>query len=366
MTTHNLAQHVDDLLAHSKARELVEACLGIHADAPKSIAQLAEIHGKSRQAIHGRILRHIDNIAQMDLHAGRHLHSTSRLLLDHMETAAIGYADQPANRLHEQTTQDLIEAGIIAPSDVPYVRLALMVQPLDTRHLGEPLRNTDQRIRQIMMPATRPMSDVDIRQRLQYYRVTNRAVRSWPRLSLPAYILRTCGIPADEDGLYPPGDIWAHGFDPSPASAAWAVLALRQAGHAMTMTHLSQAVIRAAAGHIPSRHDALQAIRRHFSQQPELVRSNGRVRLREWSPYRFAAHGLKHTVTQQIIQTLDRYGPIPLATLAATVAAATERDVKYAKYRLRHPKPEDPWRVLPDGKVAPLSAAVSHSQAGTG
>ena len=119
----------------------------------------------------------------------------------------------------------------------------------------------------------------------------------------------------------------------------------------MTMPELAQAVRLQSNGHIPTGHDVLNSLRRYFSRQPQLQRSNGRIRLSEWSQFRFAAAGLKRTVPQEIEHCLARYGSLPFRTLAATVADATGRAAKYAEQCIRHPKADAHWQVLPNQMV---------------
>ena len=254
---------------------------------------------------------------------------------------------------------ELVATGATTHSEAPHIRLAVMVEPLQVQKLGAPLGDVHQRVRQVMLPATQAMSEDDIRHRLQFYRVAHRAISTWRSLALATYITRTCGVHPDADGLYPTGASWADGMTTHLACTAWAVVALRDAGHAMPITQLAEAAQQEAGHHIPPQHDVLRSIREHLTRQPELQRSNGRIRLIEWDQYRFTSHSLKHTVPEEIQLTLERCGPMPFHTLAHTVASATGRAISYTKHRIRQPKPGEPWRVLTNEIVALHSAAHS-------
>lgn len=359
MTNHNLADYVDHLLDAPSARHLIEAYTGMANANPSSLADLAAQERRSRQAIHARILRQLEVIANMDRDAGSPLRHVSHRILHHMATAGIGYSPQTANRVPDRFTAELVATGAITPSEAPHIRLAVMVEPLQVQKLGAPLGDVHQRVRQVMLPATHAMSEDDIRHRLQFYRVAHRAISTWRSLALATCINRTCGVQPDAEGLYPTGAPWAEGMATRLACTACAVLALRHAGHAMPITQLAEAAQQEAGHHIPPGHDVPRSIRRHLTRQPELHRSNGRIRLIEREQCRFTSNGLKRTVAEEIQLTLERYGPMPFPTLAHTVPSATRRAISYAKHRIRQPKPGEPWRVLPTGLVALHSTANS-------
>ncbi len=102
MTNPNLADHVDHLLDASSARHLIEAYTGMANGKPSSLAELAAQERRSHQAVHARILRQLEVIANMDRDAGSPLRHASHRILHHMATTGIGSSSQTANRVPDR------------------------------------------------------------------------------------------------------------------------------------------------------------------------------------------------------------------------------------------------------------------------
>ena len=304
----------------------------------------------------------VQDLIKTDHQHGNPLHTIARRANDIIVRAGILNRHNRRPPLYaEATIKEFIELGLATPEHSPLIRASGHVTPPPVFPLNHDLGTIIKDIATHMARSHEPQSVIQILQSLEHRR---KELDRWPQLDLPLFILRTAGIPSDDQGIYYPEQPWGGLLSPQRLVTSTVIRIFKRDQEPRTTTYLVTETERLAGQFLPERYNTLAAVRATTSKSEEISwQGRSTFGLREWDTALDTRNkaSTRGSTADVIYAFLMDCGPTDIENVINHVQSITNVQRRTVQEAINHDG-ENRFIRIPNAKVAANPVPEGHNR----